>query len=761
MNRRPKNPKPSREHDTRPKPARSLSRRREWLFRLSALLLPLLALGVLEVGLLVAGYGYPTDFFKKVRIGDEAFLVQNDKVGLRFFPPELLRMPPAIRMQAKKPDGSYRIFILGESAAMGDPEAGFGAGRYLEVLLGERFPQGNFEVVNVAMTAINSHAILPIARESARHDGDLWIIYMGNNEMVGPFGAATVFGARSAPLGFVRLNLALQKTRVGQLIVALGRKLKSKSSDASSWGGMQMFLQNRIPPTDRNKEAVYQNFRRNLEDILRAGFDSGAKVILNTVAVNLKDSPPFASISNSNLFAAGRAQFDNLYAEGRQAERQGDSAQAVQLYELAARGDPHFAELQFRWGDCLLRLTNAAAARQHFQLACDFDALPFRTDSRINGLIRQIGEKSVSGGLVLFDAAAVLETNNPAGICGQESFYEHVHFNFDGNYRLGRAWAGQVERFLPKAITNQPASAWASQEICERRLGLTDWNRTSVLDEVIRRLQRPPLSGQFNNAARLEALQKQVDAMRDRMTAATAAKAREIYLEAVKRAPHDFYLHQNFADFLVALHDWKAATVEWQRVRELIPHDYLAYLRVGWLFIQQGQWAEAKSYSLKAAALHPGFSDVWLQLGDIHATEEKLELALQNYQRARQVSPHDARIYHQTGKLLWRMERHAEALHNLREAVQLRPDNWEMHFTLGGALGLGEHIAEAKKEFQEVIRLKPDYAMAHLNLGVALMKQGQLDDAQKKFDETIRLDPGNKLALDYLGQARAAKKLSP
>jgi len=42
---------------------------------------------------------------------------------------------------------------------------------------------------------------------------------MGNNEMVGPFGAATVFGAKAPPLGFVRLNLAIQKTRVGQLLV--------------------------------------------------------------------------------------------------------------------------------------------------------------------------------------------------------------------------------------------------------------------------------------------------------------------------------------------------------------------------------------------------------------------------------------------------------------------------------------------------------------------------------------------------------------
>ena len=41
----------------------------------------------------------------------------------------------------EKPPGTYRIFILGESAAMGDPEPAYGAGRYLEALLRERYPK--------------------------------------------------------------------------------------------------------------------------------------------------------------------------------------------------------------------------------------------------------------------------------------------------------------------------------------------------------------------------------------------------------------------------------------------------------------------------------------------------------------------------------------------------------------------------------------------------------------------------------------------
>ena len=92
----------------------------------------------------------------------------------------------------------------------------------------------------------------------------------------------------------------------------------------------------------------------------------------------------------------------------------------------------------------------------------------------------------------------------PARIPGQETFYEHVHFNFDGSYRLGRAWAEQVQRFLPEPIQSQATHGWASQETCERLLALTDWNRSLVLQvAVVQRMQEPPLSTQFNNARRV------------------------------------------------------------------------------------------------------------------------------------------------------------------------------------------------------------------------------------------------------------------
>ena len=727
-----------------------LSPRRKWLFRLVALVVvPLLLLGCLEGGLRLFSFGYSTSFFEKVRVGEKDYWVNNEDFSLRFFPPQLARWPGPVMMEAKKPANTYRIFILGESAARGEPEPPYAASRYLEALLTERYPGTRFEVVNLGITAINSHVILPMARDCAGRDGDLWIIYMGNNEMVGPFGAATVFGAKAPPLGFVRLNLAIQKTRIGQLLVDASRKLKGNKSNAS-WGGMKMFLGNQLRADDPSREVVYQNYERNLNDILKTGLDSGAKVLLSTVAVNLKDCPPFASVTNASLSVADGAQFTKLFSEGCAAQSQGNFVAAAALFEQAAKIDLNFPELQFRWGDCLARATNLSAAREHFQKACDVDSLPFRADTRINAAIRATGKRLGGDRLVLFDAAATLDAEAPAGVCGQETFYEHVHFNFDGNYRLGLAWAEQVARMLPGEIARVArTNGWVSPAVCGRRLGLTDWNVCAVVESVIERLHRPPLRDQLNNAQRMEALRAEAQVLRARMNPTTAAVAAQIYVEAIKQSPEDHWLYENYAEFLDSSGDVPQATVQWRRVSELLPQSSMAHYHVGRLLNERQQWAESQIALQKAVALRPRMAESWYELGQAHLGLGKAGLAVRDFERAAGLEPNDASYRAFVGKAMSKLGRHAEAIENFRRALQLQPDLWEAHFALGDAYVAANKFAEAKAEYEEVVRLKPGHALAHLDVGVMAARLGQFDVALRAFEEALRLEPGNQQAREY------------
>jgi tetratricopeptide (TPR) repeat protein len=413
--------------------------------------------------------------------------------------------------------------------------------------------------------------------------------------------------------------------------------------------------------------------------------------------------------------------------------------------------------LQYRWGESLLAGGHWAAAREHWQRACDADALPFRTDSRINGLIREEGRKRAQENLVLLDAATRLGTNAVAGVCGQETFYEHVHLNFAGNYRLGRLWAEEVEESLPAAVRSRAAGAWAAPETCERLLGLTDWNRILVIQSLVRRFYQPPLSSQFNNLQRREALENRVKDLRQQMNPATAEQAREQFHDALKHAPDDHYLHETFAAFLQSIGDLKAATSEWRRVHELLPQDFLSYYQLGRLLSLQGQWTEAETCLAQVVAAHPSMVEAWSELGNVHAGQEKYEQALADYEQARQRRPQDPQVFCGMGKALAKLKRRPEAVERFRQAIRLNPDYWEAHFDLAGELAFDGKIPESNAEFAEAVRLQPANPRAHFNLGVMLAKQNQFDEAQREFEETLRLEPNNQTAVQYLGQVKALK----
>jgi tetratricopeptide (TPR) repeat protein len=704
----------------------------------------------IEAGLRLAGYGYNPDFFKRLSIAGADYYVQNEDFSFRFFPKQMARNPGPLRFPVHKAPGTFRIFILGESAAMGDPAESFAPDRYLEMLLREKYPERNFEVINTAVTAINSHVILPIARECAARDGDLWIIYMGNNEMVGPFGAATVFGRQAPALAYARLVTAAQRLRIGQLCASLGRKFAGGPRKEAAWGGMEMFLDNRIPPDSAVRETVYRNFQKNLHDIVRAGINSGAVILLNTVAVNLRDCPPFGSLPGRSPVAVENPNFPGAYTNGLQALAQHQWVSAEACFAQAAKLDDRPAGLQYQWARCLLALTNRTEASGHFQLACDFDALPFRADSRINAAIRTEPQRTASGRLMVCDAARVLAAGSPDGICGDETFFEHVHFDFDARYRLARAWAEQIEPLLPRT-TNR----WISQPECEQQLGLSPWNRSQVIHFMVERMQVPPLNSQPNNEERRGALESRINAELARLNRDEAGRTRQQFEQLVARRPEDFFLCENYAVFLELSGDVPAAAAQWKRFRDLLPQDPLGYFEAGRLLIPQQKSAEAEILLRRSQAIRPSRTDGWIELGNALALQEKYSEALDCFNTALKQDSHDPPTLLRQGKVLAHLNRHDEARASYRTALSLNPGNGLLHHELALELAATGQTNVAGEEFRQAAELLQDNVALRFDYGAWLLKQERWAEAQREFEAVLRLEPGNPRAQKNLAWLRA------
>jgi tetratricopeptide (TPR) repeat protein len=761
--------------------ANPISRRRLWLMRLFAMIfVPLLVLGGAELGLRLAGYGYDTSFFRRIRIQGQDFYVPNEKFSYRFFPPAIARTTTPFRFAAKKATNSYRIFLLGESAAMGDPEPAYGVGRYLQVLLRERYPGTHFEVICVAVTAIDSNVILPIARDCARHQGDLWLIYMGNNEMVGPFGAETSYGLHAPGLAEIRTLLAIKQTRTGQLLDALIRRLRSGSSTPKTWGGMGMFMHGRIGYDDPARLRAYANFRGNLDDILRTAQRACVPVVLSTVAVNLKDCAPFASIHTPGLSTNQLSAWNEIFEEGITNETAGSYRDALALYRKAAEIDAQFAELQFRLGDCDLALTNFVQALRDFELARDDDALDFRVDTRINSIIREAASRHARQSVYLVDAARVLAQNSPEGIPGLNFFYEHVHLNFVGNYLLALDFAEKIKGLLPNSITGRDQGNWASEELCGRRLAVTVWDQQRVWQPIFARVTSPPFTGQFNHAAHLKLCEAKLNEAKAQMDTQTPEQARQMYEQALALAPDDYFLHAHFERFLEAGGHSAQAIAEAKRCCELVPQLPGGYYYAGTLLVREGKIAEAADYFSRAIAIrsdyaeaedamgeilsnqqktaeaihwfkrairaNPNYVEPYLNLGFLQQSRGEVDAAMASYQKAASLEPEGPADYFNRANMAAALYRWDEVIACLRAVVKAKPEFWQARYQLGIQLAANEKTEEAQTQFSETIRYRPDFIPAHLNLGTALATQGKPDQALAEFRTVLQLDPANSSA---------------
>ena len=289
------------------------SAKRYWPQIASAILIPVLLLVVIEGALRLFDVGFPTSLTVPCTLQGHAAACYNLFFPAPFFPPGMIKTPQAYAIPAEKSQGTFRIFVLGESAAMGDPDPAYAFSRYLEVMLRQRYPSMKFEVVNTGSVAINSHVLLPIAEGLAEQHPDLFIIYSGNNEVVGPYGPGTALTSSGMSLPVIRTSIFVRSTRIGQLLTKVGSQKKE-------WGGMEMFLDKQVRENSPLMQYAYSNFERNLKDTVEIAHRSGARVIVSTVATNLKDCGPFSSLHRENLTPDELRSWTTLVQQGTEFE---------------------------------------------------------------------------------------------------------------------------------------------------------------------------------------------------------------------------------------------------------------------------------------------------------------------------------------------------------------------------------------------------------------------------------------------------------
>lgn len=747
-----------------PKSAQSIVRgsKRIWLFRLLAAALPIVLLVVVEFGLRLGGYGYNPDFL--IPLPQHNAYVGNPKFGYSFFPPAVARQPEPFAIPAEKAPGAYRIFVLGSSAAMGDPEPSYGVARVLEVMLRESFPAARFEVYNVAMVAINSHAILPIARACASMNPDLFVVYMGNNEVVGPFGVGSVFAGYSPSLRAIRVSLQMRRLRLVQALQNLFASWSNGSDEFSEWKGMEFFLDRQVAADDPRLSEVYKHFRENLNDVCAAANAGGAHTLLCTLAINLKDCAPFASRHRPDLADNDLARWNELYQAGIALENDGRASEALELYQQAAAIDAAFADLQFRMGRCALSLADYDGARSHLVLARDFDALRFRADSRINAIIREHAASSPPR-MQLVDAEQIIADSgvHPSRIPGREVLYEHCHLNFQGNYLIARALFERACDLLPPSIrpADAPPPAAPSAARCAERLALTDWDRHRISATMVSKFELPPFTNQLNTEEQLAAARSAELELRPRTLPEVLPRHGEIYRAALAAVPDDPVLRRNFASLLAAGDNYAEAEGHLRKLLELLPHDIQGRILLGNVLLRQDRLEQA--VACLQAVLNDPFCERYAR-GNTHfslgVAEERrgnADGAIAHYREALHLSPSHIKARTNLGLVLHRQGRYDEAIEHHRKVIELEPSLAAGHLNLAITLLECGRFQEALTEFHEAVRVEPDNPAPAAALATASLRLGRIEDAILYYGRAAKRDPKSAETLSQLAARLAGE----
>jgi tetratricopeptide (TPR) repeat protein len=736
-----------------------MKNQRFWLFWLITVVgFPVLLLGIVEAALRFIDSGHSTDFTIESAVGGAPVRRENEDFARQFFPAEIAREPLVFSFPLEKPEGTYRIFVLGASAAQGDPEPTFGFSRILERMLEHGYPSVDFEVINTAVTAVNSHVVRLITNEVAEFHGDLFIFYLGNNEVVGPYGAGTIFAPISPSLRFIRFSIFMRSSRIGQTLARILALLQPEDERKQKWTGMEMFLEQQVRRDAPGMANVYSHFRANLEHSLDAVRRAGGKSVISTVASNLADSPPFASQHRQSFAEPDATRWDELFQQGSRAFEAGSYEEAIADLLAADALDSSYADLQFLLGRCYSAIGDHREAQRRFGLARDLDALRFRADHRINEIIRDIAADRAAEGIYLVDAERGFEAISPNGVPGNDFFYEHVHFNFEGSYSLAKLIYQQLQEILPAGIQGDrgPIGSVPPIDYFERNLAFSGFDRHRVSKEVLQRLARPPFSNQLDHARRMEEARETEESLRRFTTIDAFGESAREYEAALGVHPTDPWLHYNFAELLYSARFFERAESHLRVFLSYLPHHRVAQERLLASLVHLGRFADALDESRRALRTAPNFHAARYTLATVLSRMGKTDEAIAVYHDLLQLDPERAPdIYNEVGRLYFAraqyeaaIEAFNEGIHAARDAEQGgRPD---LDYNLGVSLKRAGRTEEAADTFsraisayREKIAKNPGSAPLHLSLGGAYAEMGELEKATGSFRVAVAADPGN------------------
>jgi tetratricopeptide (TPR) repeat protein len=369
-----------------------------------------------------------------------------------------------------------------------------------------------------------------------------------------------------------------------------------------------MIGKKKIRLEDPMHKMAEKTFAANLNEILDVAAKNHVKVVLSTVASNLKDLPPFDSAHRDGIDDITRQHIDGAVRTGG-AKELGDALAMDSTYAVA-----HYALARALGSDSL-------AARREFIAARDHDVVHFRACSIFNDIIRQ---EASTHHVPLIDMDAVFARDSAGKTPGMNLFLEHLHPNLHGAILMANAFRAEMQHasIVPPVANAAPRSyEQAVSDAC-----------ITPLDLELARQRIDAMTGQWpfqkNYAPLTNEFPQQPDG--DVARFATAVLHKTMGLDQAHQELGSAYLQKN---------NLEAALAEYRSLVKIYPVSPVGHINVADILLRMRKPAEAIPYYQTGLALAPNEVEVrWRFAFALHAAGDN-EAALAECKKVLAANP--------------------------------------------------------------------------------------------------------------------------
>jgi superkiller protein 3 len=189
-----------------------------------------------------------------------------------------------------------------------------------------------------------------------------------------------------------------------------------------------------------------------------------------------------------------------------------------------------------------------------------------------------------------------------------------------------------------------------------------------------------------------------------------------------------------------------------KKALELNPRDDVAYVELGRLYRDQGQFQQAGECLKKALELNPGNAEAYLQLGLVyHGKQRQFQQAEECFKKTLELNPGNAEAYIGLGNLYRDQGQFQQEEDTYKKALELNPENHWAYIGLGNLYRDQGQFQQAEECFNKALELNPGNDRAYVELGWLYRHQGQSKQAEDTYKKALELNPGKVVSAKLYG----------